>query len=234
LGKLRINSSNFSSFGESESESASGAYSLATRLPRKSQRQLLWHWWCECTCRILSGLTPFATLTEVPQVIVDSASSFCAGRDCQVVLPTPTSHRLLAFSANNADSLRRKVLGVQQYVEARPIALNDVAYTLGLRREHLTHRAFSVAGENAPLQISNFQKSRSTPPSLNFVFTGQGAQWPEMGKELLVASEGFRSDIRKMDRTLKGLKHAPSWSMEGMYFSSIPLVAFWFAYNAVV
>ncbi|KAF9870424.1 hypothetical protein CkaCkLH20_12091 [Colletotrichum karsti] len=57
-------------------------------------------------------------------------------------------------------------------------------------------------------------KASSTEPPVVMVFSGQGAQWPEMGKDLFHADQAFRDDIRKMDSILKSLIHPPSWTIE--------------------
>lgn len=126
--------------------------------------------------------------------------------------------KLLVFSANSKESLQRKIAELQKYVESAPQAPGDLAYTLGLRREHLKYRAFSTVNDNLAFEASKLQKARSIPPNLTFVFTGQGAQWPGMGRDLLVIYKSFRDDIRAMDRVLQGLKHFPSWSIEGTWF----------------
>lgn len=45
------------------------------------------------------------------------------------------------------------------------------------------------------------------------IFSGQGAQWAGMGKELLQNNTGFRQDVEAMDRILQNLKHPPSWTI---------------------
>jgi len=47
------------------------------------------------------------------------------------------------------------------------------------------------------------------------VFSGQGAQWPEMGKDLFDQDRGFRDDIEEMDRVLQSLRHPPTWTIAG-------------------
>lgn len=47
------------------------------------------------------------------------------------------------------------------------------------------------------------------------IFSGQGAQWPEMGRELILQAPNFREDIREMDNTLQTLTHRPEWTIEG-------------------
>lgn len=47
------------------------------------------------------------------------------------------------------------------------------------------------------------------------VFNGQGAQWPEMGKQLFETDACFREDVLKMNDILKSLMHPPSWNLQG-------------------
>ncbi|KAK2877027.1 Type I Iterative PKS [Arthroderma sp. PD_2] len=82
-------------------------------------------------------------------------------------------------------------------------------------REHLKHRAFAVLKEEGSIDFANFETSQSTKSQkMVFVFTGQGAQWPGMGKQLLSEFDNFRDDIRAMDRALQTLVHPPNWRIE--------------------
>lgn len=45
------------------------------------------------------------------------------------------------------------------------------------------------------------------------VFTGQGAQWPSMGKSLFLHSASFRSTITQLESNLKDIPDPPSWSL---------------------
>ena len=69
--------------------------------------------------------------------------------------------------------------------------LSDLAYTLSERRSHFDFRASFVASTLGELS-AQLSKGLSKPKrfsrqdnNLAFVFTGQGAQWPAMGKQLL-------------------------------------------------
>jgi len=54
------------------------------------------------------------------------------------------------------------------------------------------------------------------PRSLIFIFTGQGAQWAEMGKKLIEDFPSFRDNIKEMDNILAWCNTPPSWSIFGM------------------
>lgn len=59
------------------------------------------------------------------------------------------------------------------------------------------------------------------PLALGFVFTGQGAQWHAMGRELLVYPV-FRESIEAADEYMKIL--GSPWSLLGQYCSIAPLI----------
>lgn len=153
----------------------------------------------------------FFLLTSVVKVILESLSSMS---HAQQKRPTDTtSPRVLVLSAKNGKSLQKAVEHIRDYTTKLPCPMNDLAYTLGSRREHLAHRAFSIIDPDGTM--SDFEKSRDVPSEITFVFTGQGAQWAGMGKELMSASSCFLNSIRAMDRELSLLMNPPSWSLEG-------------------
>lgn len=127
---------------------------------------------------------------------------------------TGNRSHLLVFSANHLDSLKRIIENYQRHVATHSHLLKDMAYTLGARREHLPYRAFCVTNGQTPLEPSLFTKCKSRP-QIAFVFTGQGAQWAGMAKELFEDFAGFRDDIRAMDNGLAELPIPPSWTIEG-------------------
>ncbi|KAI9820043.1 MAG: Type I Iterative PKS [Pycnora praestabilis] len=145
-------------------------------------------------------------------VILDSAASFGIDSTPQG-RNTASRFEILLFSGNHQDSLRRSIDNLSDYVKNNPSALSDLAYTLSVRREHLPHRAYSVTNGVQPLIISPFCKAGPVP-QISFVFTGQGAQWAGMGKELMNEYPSFYEDIRTMDRHLARLPHPPSWKIE--------------------
>ena len=121
---------------------------------------------------------------------------------------------LVVFSAKHPDSLRRSVENYSAYLSSHPDALSDVAFTLNCHRQNLTHRAYSVSSGSDALEPSRVYKPSETP-QLVFTFTGQGAQWARMGRELLKKEPLFAHSIRKLDFFLQSLPEAPAWTLEG-------------------
>lgn len=68
--------------------------------------------------------------------------------------------------------------------------LNNLVYTLDSRRTALYYRSFAVVESMEDLQrldaVVSPAPMATSKPALGFVFTGQGAQWPRMGRELIV------------------------------------------------
>lgn len=122
----------------------------------------------------------------------------------------------MLFSANTEHSLRRQIELYTTYVRQTPTEVPDVAHTRALRREKLSQRAFTIVdSKGCTLKVSNMLKTsdQASVTKVAMVFSGQGSQWAGMGKELLLSSPGFRTDLSAMDAVLKALPEAPSWSL---------------------
>lgn len=127
---------------------------------------------------------------------------------------------LLLFSAHSAESLRAQVDTHIEYATSRSHSgIRDLAYTLANKREHRPHRAFAVTSTDiSTLQVSELSTAADSSPSseakIIWVFTGQGAQWPKMGAELIDTNATFRETIHKLDKFLRTLPTPPSWTIE--------------------
>jgi acyl transferase domain-containing protein len=146
-------------------------------------------------------------------VILESATSYgISSMPKRVAISQP---RLLLFSSNDQKSAQETTGAYGSYLENHPNSLDDLSYTLALRRDHMAYRAFGVKSKNVSMQVSSFSKSKRVP-ELVFIFTGQGAQWAQMGTELVGDFPSFLWDIQKMQDTLAKVPHPPSWQILGM------------------
>ncbi|KAH8900475.1 hypothetical protein GQ53DRAFT_862683 [Thozetella sp. PMI_491] len=91
----------------------------------------------------------------------------------------------------------------------------DLAYTLAERRSlfdwRFAFRATSLDELCSRLESTAQAVHSTKKPRLGFVFSGQGAQWHAMARELLEAYPKFNQDTRKADKILKEL--GADWSL---------------------
>lgn len=147
--------------------------------------------------------------------IIESAASFGVSR-IKPKKASPTIPQLLVYSANTAQSLEGMIQRYQSFLETTSEPLADIAYALANRREHLPYRSFAVrTGESPGIAAPLPSWERGQVPSLVMIFTGQGAQWPRMGRELR-SNPVFSSTIKSLDNYLHNLGAA--WSLEEELF----------------
>ncbi|KAH0565584.1 putative Hybrid PKS-NRPS biosynthetic cluster [Trichoglossum hirsutum] len=136
------------------------------------------------------------------------------------------------FSAQSERSLLGMLEAFSKYLKGvDSVNLSDLAWTLQSRRSNFPIKAaFSgLTREKLASQIDlRMEATRDTPgasvgtrsmpnfdaPRVLGIFTGQGAQWPSMGRELLVASQSFRQSIVHLERSLRDLPDPPTWSLQ--------------------
>ncbi|KAI1772924.1 hypothetical protein F4818DRAFT_443807 [Hypoxylon cercidicola] len=119
---------------------------------------------------------------------------------------------LAVISANSQDSLKARIEHLKQYVSAHPDCLPDLCYTLSRRREHFKWRSFATLSNPANVAFKPPTNKPAKPPTVVMVFSGQGAQWPRMGHDLLASLPGFKEDVLAMDEILQSLEsRSPSW-----------------------
>jgi len=121
--------------------------------------------------------------------------------------------RLLVFSSHSEGSLKKMLSKYKDFIEHEPFRLCDLAYTLSERRHVWNVRSFCVTDGRTFQTVPGARTPKFR--GLLFIFTGQGAQWAGMGRELIQDFSMFREDIRKMDLWLAESSHPPSWEIEG-------------------
>ena len=137
--------------------------------------------------------------------------------------------RVFLLSAKEDGIARSMMTNLHEYLVrsgdcAEEDLLDCLAYTLGDRRSRFPW-SVAVAAQTLEdltqlLEDSGTKPGRATEqPRLGFVFTGQGAQWYGMGKELIEAYPVFKSSLRECGQHLKEL--GASWSLIGMLLGTI-------------
>lgn len=138
--------------------------------------------------------------------------------------------KLLPFSAYSERSLSILIDAIIAYLESHPSTeLGSFAHTLrrrsifpireyviGFSRDQILEQLIRLkAGpkRNEGSQNGSRTLQAGDAGRILGVFTGQGAQWPTMGRDLISKSQVFSSSIDHLDDTLRKLPDPPSWSL---------------------
>ncbi|XPS73997.1 Mycolipanoate synthase [Ascochyta lentis] len=155
-------------------------------------------------------------------IVLDSAASFGAESRhlqarCQPDVRTD-GKRLLLLSGNSDPSIMRLAEGYRDYLSRYPQNLDAMVYTLAQRRERLSLGSYCIVNGSKiseatkPISSKNIQQ-------VVFIFTGQGAQWVGMGREMIEENKHFAACIQGMDKVLQSLEHPPTWTLKGLLMS---------------
>ncbi|KAJ5142544.1 Acyl transferase/acyl hydrolase/lysophospholipase [Penicillium bovifimosum] len=110
--------------------------------------------------------------------------------------------------AGQVEALNRYIVDKKSEVDNEKF-LDDLAFSINERRSVFPWKAAvvgdTVAGLVASLAKNVKARSAVRRPVLGFVFTGQGAQWAGMGKEMLQAYPVFKRSVLEIDEFLKDI-----------------------------
>lgn len=137
-------------------------------------------------------------------------------------LERPSPQRLFVLTGREQPAVQGMRLAYASYVQkmldtASPsVAFHDLSYTLGERRSKLDWAVAHVASDYEELlqklSAPDVAATRSSKKArVGFVFTGQGAQWPRMGLELMKYTT-FRVSVQEADDYLTQHLDCP-WSV---------------------
>ncbi|ROT40784.1 hypothetical protein SODALDRAFT_396446 [Sodiomyces alkalinus F11] len=139
---------------------------------------------------------------------------------------------LLPFSAHSEASLPLNLSALSSVLTTATTthSLADIAYTLAAKRTKFTQRTFRIVSKNDPItaltdadDVQPVFTSPATTASLGFVFTGQGAQWHAMGRDLFQYAV-FNNTISHLDNVISSIgpahrrthaltPHAQTWTI---------------------
>nr|POE79798.1 compactin diketide synthase mokb [Quercus suber] len=148
---------------------------------------------------------------------LETKSSLVTDTDCPAEKPgsSDDTPKLVLCTAKSEESLNKTIRLVHTFLEKE--AVEDVAFTLKQRTQFALRAIAVVEKDVEPC----FRRGKIAPIlKLGFVFTGQGAQWPHMGRQLL-RFPGFLASIRHMDLMLAALPTAPDFTLEEMLHADL-------------
>ena len=132
---------------------------------------------------------------------------------------------LLTLSAKTATALDQLVSNYYNYLATHPeLKLADVCYTANTGRAHFNHRLVVIGSNQQQLQDKLLQyklgeevagicsgelPNNKTTPKIAFLFTGQGSQYLNMGRQLYQQAPVFRQALDQCDSILSAeLEHS--------------------------
>ena len=133
-------------------------------------------------------------------------------------------NRVLLLSTKDEGVVQSMIENLKAYVINSGMnedeLVNRLAHTLGQRRSNLPWRISLsfLASKHGLLAALNdlanmAPKHAVKPPRIGFVFTGQGAQWYAMGRELIGVYPAFAATLHEADQHLRDMD-CP-WSLIG-------------------
>jgi acyl transferase domain-containing protein len=147
------------------------------------------------------------------------------GIEKEVLHESTQRPRIFPFAAHEKEAVIATARAYAQHLSSRiekdeEMFLDNLAYTLGERRSRLPWGCFVIASSKSELEDRLNEKvlkpirKLNGLPRLAFVFSGQGAQWWRMGRELL-SYPVFSDAINAAEAALS--KFGSSWSLLGKF-----------------
>lgn len=164
----------------------------------------------------LAGVSSFGLSGTNAHLILEAAPAALAPPPAQTA---PLTHHLLALSAKSNAALTALVDRYLAHLTTHvQVALADLCFTANTGRAHFTHRLAVTAATAGELveRLTAFQGGDPTGMAIGqvkgdatlkvaFLFTGQGAQYRTMGRQLYATEPIFRQAMEQCDEILRPL-----------------------------
>ncbi|GAA2439785.1 SDR family NAD(P)-dependent oxidoreductase [Streptomyces lavendulocolor] len=163
----------------------------------------------------LAGVSSYGVGGTNVHVIVEEASAERrVPKTASKGRPAGTAGEIFLLSAGSPAALRQAAVRLAGWVEGDGayLPLQDVAYTLAVRRSHGVYRAGVVASSKPDLvarlrrfaggeQSEGIAQSRARPRTgeVVFVYSGHGSQWARMGRRLIGQDEAFTTALDEVE-----------------------------------
>ncbi len=178
--------------------------------------------WPKSTQKRLAGVSSFGMSGTNAHLIIEEAP--------EIKLEQPKTERplhLLSLSAKTEAALLTLASRYESFLTSHPEAsIADICFTANTGRSHFEHRLAVVATSNADLheQLTAFSSQKNASNLVSgqvqnkrskvvFMFTGQGSQYVEMGRQLYETQPTFRKILDRCDEILRPYLQQPLLSV---------------------
>ena len=169
--------------------------------------------WPACKRKRIAGLSSFGFSGTNAHVVVEEAPALDP-----IEAKTDRPLHLLALSAKSEPALKSLSHSLAGFLAEHPsISIPDFCFTTNAGRAHLAHRLAvaaesaeqlreklsAYAGGQAPSEIITGRIDSADRPKIAFLFTGQGSQYKDMGRQLYQTEPTFREMLERCDELLR-------------------------------
>lgn len=128
---------------------------------------------------------------------------------------------LIPLTSHTEKAGKLLVLSTSEFIQQKPeLKVHDLAYSMSVKRSMHQCRSFAIGHDQQsvlhdltePKATAKWNRILRGNPKVGFVFTGQGAQWHAMGRQLIEHSQLFKKTLERCDTSLQGLPDPPDWS----------------------
>ncbi|MBF0377040.1 MAG: SDR family NAD(P)-dependent oxidoreductase [Desulfamplus sp.] len=170
-----------------------------------------------------SGTNVHVILSDLPQSFAKQALAQSSQQKAKSDQEFPDrSHHILTISAKTktaAETLKNDYIKFLEDINYKKfdeinkssqsnsseIQVSDICRTSNIARDHFQYRIAAV-GKDIESLIKNLKaqsEQSNSRPTLAFLFTGQGSQYPGMGRSLFETQPVFRQTLQRCDEILK-------------------------------